>query len=384
MNKTFLAVPVVLAAFTLSGCTLTPQQAGGDQNVIPVPGGLVSKNVKGSVWKSEDGGQSFVVKSSVDATHIIDTAEILSVNFHPTKPLTIVLGTIDNGVFRTENGGETWTPIVFPPKRIYSFIIDRRDPDTRMFASGVMNGQGKIFRTDDSGANWKAVYTEPGSDTFVSALAQDPWNADIIYAGTNAGTLLRSDDAGDTWKNLGGKPEYGIVSYIVFDAKQRNSLSFLAYEKKTYHSSDGGNTWIDWDTVRAQEQRQALLKGDIPAPGGEATPGQILYLTADPTQSGVLFAGTSQSGVFRSDNKGKSWTKLNIIDSASKFPIRSIAIDPKNSRNIIFIAGKTTYRSTDAGATWSVTEINTDRAASVITYDPFDPRFLFLGLRNAK
>ncbi len=382
MKKTILFAFFPLVAFALSGCS-SSQQGLTTENQLAVPGGLVSKNEKGSVWKSEDGGQSFRVRSTVDANRMIDKADILSIAFHPTKPKSIVLGTVDDGVFKTDNGGETWMPIPFPPKRIYSFIVDRKEPDSRMFVSGVVNGRGKIFRTDDNGSNWTEVYTEPGDDTFVSSLAQDPWNAEVIYAGTNAGTLLKSADAGATWKNLGSKSEYGVISGITFDPKRQHSVSFLSYGREVYYSPDGGATWIDWKKVKEEESRKRSLAGQSSVTTAEE-PSQILSLTADPSRSGVLYVGTSNMGIFRSMDDGKQWEKLNIIESAEKFPIRSVAIDPKNPKNIVFVAGKTFYRSTDEGATWSVTALNSDRSASVVAYDPFDSKFLFVGLRNYK
>ncbi len=360
----FLLIPFL--AVSLSGCSVGQQVNDVAQNLPIVPGGLVSKNEKGSIWKSSDGGRTFTVRSSVDQTRFIDKADILSVAFHPTKPKTIILGTIADGVFKTDNGGETWMPIEFPPQRIYSFIIDRSVPDDRMFVSGVVNGRGKIFRTDDGGANWREIYTEPGENTFISSLAQDPWNASVIYAGTTAGVLLKSFDAGETWKNIDGNADYGIVSRFVFDPTDRNSVSFLSFENRIYHSSDGGDTWAD----------------PFVAGSSVAMPSQPLSLIADPSVSGVLYLGTRGSGLYRSRDTGRTWEALNIIESAESFSIRSVAVDPKDSTHIVFVSGKAVYRSVDSGATWSVTALNSDRSASVVAYDPFDSDFLFLGLRS--
>jgi len=373
MKRTILIL-VPFLALTLSGCSIGPRQGAVTQNVPTVPGGLLSSDQKGSIWKSEDGGQTFQVKSSVDQTRMIDKADILSIAFHPTKPKTIILGTVNDGVFQTENGGESWTPIPFPPKRIYSFILDRKNPDSRMFVSGVVNSRGKIFRTDDDGANWHEIYTEPGNDTFISSLAQDPWNPDIIYAGTSAGVLLKSLDAGGTWKNIDGKSEYAPVSNITFDAKRRDSVSFLSFGNGMYHSFDGGSTWTDWKDAKKNTKGGAVAE----------TPTQMLFLTADPSRSGVLYVGTVSSGIFRSGDDGKTWTRLNIIESAGKFPIRSVAVDPKDPKVVVFVAGKAFYRSVDGGETWSMTAIDSDRSASVVAYDPFDSRFLFIGLREMK
>ncbi|NTW15074.1 MAG: hypothetical protein HGA38_01750 [Candidatus Moranbacteria bacterium] len=372
MKRAALLV-IPLLALMLSGCSSSQTPSDGQKSLIPE--GLVSKNEKGSVWKSDDGGESFHVSSTVDATRSIDKADILSISFHPTKPMSVILGTVNDGVFKTEDGGDTWMPIAFPPKRIYSFIIDRKDPDNRMFVSGVVNGHGKIFRTDDDGTAWHEVYSEPGENTFISSLAQDPFDAAVIYAGTSAGTLLKSGDAGATWGNV-SVPDTGtgIVADIVFDPKRRGSVSFLSYTNKMYHSDDGGATWIDWDQVRRNDRSLE----------NQQTPNQMLTLVADPSVSGTLYAGTGSSGMYRTTDNGRTWTKINIIESAEKFPIKSIAVDPKDPRRIVFVAGKAFYRSTDGGSTWSVTALNSDRSASVAAYDPFDSRFVFVGLRSSQ
>ena len=75
---------------------------------------------------------------------------------------------------------------------------------------------------------------------------------------------------------------------------------------------------------------------------------------------------------------------MNIIESAKKFSIRSIAVNPKNSKEIVFVAGRAFYKSIDEGATWSVTGLDVDRDAFFVSYDPFDPKYLFLGLRSFK
>jgi len=362
-NIRFLLIP--LLAVVLSGCSAGGQVDNAVQNPPTIPGGLVSKNEKGSVWKSSDGGRSFQVRSSAGEGRVIDKADILSIAFHPTKPKSVILGTVDDGVFKTDDGGETWMPIEFPPKRIYSFIIDRSAPDSRMFVSGVVNGRGRIFRTDDDGANWREIYVEPGEQTFISSLAQDPRDSAKIYAGTSAGVLLESSDSGETWKNIGGISELGIVSAFAFDATDRSVVSILSFGNRPYRSSDSGKTWSD-------------------PTGGNGVPSRPLSLVADPSRSGVLYLGTESSGIYRSVDSGKTWEKLNAIGSAESFPIRSIAVDPKDSSRIVFVSGRTVYLSVDDGSSWTVSALDSDRSAFVVAYDPFDSDFLFLGLRNMK
>lgn len=380
-------------ATLLSGCTLplpmgTTAPAG---NVVPV----------GSLWKTSDGGQSFALKTKIDDKTSITKADILSIAYHPKTPGTIYVGSVDNGIFKTEDAGEQWTPIAFPPKKIYSFILDKNDPDKRMFASGVVGDWGKIFRTDDGGENWTPVYTEPGQKVPVTALSQHPTDTNVIFAGTYTGTVVKSVDSGDTWKNVGGKID-GIVADIVFDAKQKLTTYLITYGQKLYYSEDGGVTWIDWEEEKLKEVAalqnlagEASAKGD--SQGAETLqkqaqqlnernqkdkmPQGIVSVVTDPVETGVVYAGTN-AGFFRSPDYGKYWYELNIIESAKKFSIRSIAVNPKDSSEIVFVAGKAFYKSVDKGVTWSVTGLDVDRDASFVSYDPFDSRYLFVGLRK--
>ncbi|MEI8097015.1 MAG: hypothetical protein WCG73_02835 [Candidatus Moraniibacteriota bacterium] len=393
---------VIVGSLLLSGCSLIPQKA---VVVAPAPeqAAFATKAIPGSLWKTEDSGKTFIAKSQVDEKTSITKADILSIAYHPQKPMTIYVGSVDNGIFKTENGGDTWLPIVFPPKRIYSFILDKNDPDNRMFASGMVNDWGKIFRTDDGGTTWADVYTEPGQKTPVTAIAQHFRDRNVIFAGTATGTVVKSIDSGNTWKNIGGKID-GTVADITFDSSKSLSTYLLMYGQKLYYSPDGGMKWLDWEEEKQKEVTALQEKSSKASSKGstkeserlqkEVTklsdrnqknkmPAGIVSILSDPTKSGVIYAGTN-SGFFRSIDFGKYWDELNIIESAKKFPIRSIAVNPKNPKEIVFVAGKAFYKSVDEGVTWMTTGLNVDRGTSFVTYDPFDSRYLFIGLRNFK
>ncbi len=359
---------LVAAAFVLSGCTVTLPFA------VPVPGSDTSsegpfgqKVQPGSVWKSADGGQTFEVKSQVDETQTISKADVLSLSFHPQDRNIIYIGTIDHGIFKTIDGGEFWEQIVFPPKKIYSFILDKIAPDERMFASGSLNGLGKIFRTDDGGENWRAVYTEPGDQVVITILAQHPRDMNVLFAGTSAGTVVKSVDSGETWRNIGGALE-GPITDIVFDAAQPLSLYALSISSKVYFSADGGANWQD--RSKSADSSSAVKMPDA-----------LLSLTADPLVSGRVY-GSKNGGLYRSNDFGVSWNKINIIESAEKFPVRALAINPRDPEEMIFAAGSAFYKSKNGGATWAVSDLFINRGVSVLAYNPEDPSVIYMTLRK--
>ena len=397
-------VIVAVLAVSLSGCTMKLPGASDAPTT--------TASVQGSLWKTSDGGKSFEAKSKIDDKTTITKADILSVAYHPTKKGIIYVGSVENGIFKTEDAGESWAPISFPPKRIYSFILDRKDPDTRMFASGVVDGWGKIFRTDDGGEKWDPVYTEPGQQAMVTALAQHWVDTNVIFAGTSTGTVVKSVDSGDTWKNVGNRIN-GIIADFAFDSKNKMVVNLLTYGQKIFYSNDGGLIWLDWEEEKQKEVAAIQKRASDISQSASTNPKQtealqkesqrlqkaaqalsernqknkmpqgIVSLAADPTDSGVLYAGTG-TGFFRSPDFGKYWYELNIIESAKTFSIRSIAINPRDSKELVFVAGKAFYKSIDRGETWAVTGLSVNRDASFVSYDPFDSKYLFVGLRNFK
>lgn len=369
MVKKYLLV--ALCATMLSGCTIKlPFGAPAPTGPVDPTDTFGQRIQPGSIWKSTDGGKIFEVKSRVDDKQFIAKADVLALSFHPSKPETLYIGTVDNGIFKTIDGGEYWEPIAFPPKKIYSFILDKNRPDERMFASGNIGDTGKVFRTDDGGSTWKAVYTEPSPGVVITILAQHPRDMNVIFAGTSAGTVVKSTDNGETWKNVGKTVEGPIID-IVFDATKQYFLYAFSFDGKIYVSEDGGLTWGKGPAGAKKDE--ALL--DVP--------GGLLSIVVDPNVSGRIY-GTTAGGLYQSDDFGVGWKKLNIIESAEKLPIRALAINPKNSNELVFTAGSAFYKSTNGGDTWSVVNVYIDRSVSVLAYDPSNSETLYMMLRKLK
>lgn len=390
IKKTFV---VVASALLLSGCTIKlpgSVSVPTPQNNTP-PTTFTQKIQPGSLFKSNDSGKTFSVKSRVDDKHSITSADVLSLAFHPNDSKIVYAGTVDNGIFKTVDSGETWQPIVFPPKKIYSFILDKNDPDKKMFASGVLNGLGKIFRTDDGGENWKVVYTEPGAKVVITVLAQNPRELNVLFAGTSTGTVVKSTDGGDTWKNI-GESLNGPITDMAFDAVNASSLYVLSFNKQLYYSADSGATFVDWDKeTKSQGSNNRTLSARTDPPKNQdlqqnanadnGAPGVLIALVSDPSISGRVYV-SKIGGLFRSNDFGKTWEEINIIESTAKLPIRAVAINPHNSNEIIFAAGVAFYKSLDDGGTWAVSDLFINRGVSVLGYDRDDPSAIYMALRK--
>lgn len=360
MKHIFSLSAVALAATFLSGCSLFPSQ--GD--VAPV-------GASGSILKSSDSGASFTAKVKIDDKLSLPDADILTINFDPKNSAILYVGTEADGIFRSWDGAEHWERITFPPTRVFGIIVDVRNSE-RLLATGVWKKTGKIYESTDSGKNWKEVYTEPGEGTVVSSITQSRLTQDTVYAGTSGGVILKSEDGGSTWRNFGLAK--GPVTDIYPHPTNKSAFIAAVFNVGVIRTIDGGTKYI--------ETKSSDFPSD-PRDASRNASGTVLTLTRDPLRSEALYVGM-QGGMYRTDDYGKTWKNIDIIESSRKFPIRAISVNPSDSNEISYSAGDTFYRSIDAGKSWTTTRLQSDKGVSVIAYDWMNPKVLYVGLRNSK
>lgn len=364
MKHLFSLFAVSVVAVTLSGCSLSG--TGGQTGSLAVTG------ASGSILKSSDSGSSFTSKVKIDDKTVLPASDILTLNFDPNNPAILYVGTETDGIFRSWDGAEHWERIVFPPQRVFGIVADFRNSE-RLLATGVWKNIGKIYESTDSGKNWKEVYTEPGEATVVTSLVQSRLDPNVVYAGTSGGVIIRSDNGGETWRNFGIAK--GPVTDIYPHPNRGDAFIAAVYGIGTIRTIDGGKKYIESQS------------NDFPSDPRNAnqitSTGNVLTIAPDPLRPEVLYAGM-QGGMFRTEDYGKTWQNIDIIESSRKFPIRAMSVNPTNSNEIAYSAGDTFYRSTDAGKSWLTTRLQSDKAASVIAYDWKNPSVIYVGLRKIK
>lgn len=350
MRKIFLVSSLFAAAVVLSGCSLS--------SVAPLP--IQVKMADATLIKSEDGGTTWNPKMKIDDKKTIAGIDVMSMAIKPDDPNTIYIGTEANGLFATKDGGETWTQVAFPNK-VYGLAFDPQTPQI-IYGSGINNGRGKIYKRLQEDQEWKEIYTEPADGTFISSLAIDKVNSQIIYAGTNEGVIIKSNDGGQTWTSL--KKASGPVISIAFDAISDAHVFFGVFQVGILETKDSGKT-ID-DITKNIDSISSTTSVDT--------------LVADPYLSGVIYVGTDK-GILRRAADG-TWSTLNIIESSKAFPIRVIAVSPQNSKEIMYSSAKAIYKSTDSGLTWATFQLETTKNISILRYDPTTPAKIYAGLRS--
>jgi photosystem II stability/assembly factor-like uncharacterized protein len=182
----------------------------------------------GGIWKTTNNGVSFEPLFDDQPTIIIGDMAL-----DPSNPQRIYVGTGENnssrssyggaGVFRSDDGGETWTHIGLEmTDRIGRVLVDPRNPD-RVFVAALgklytPGGERGIYRSSDGGSTWEQVLVGENDLTGFVDMAFQPGNPDVIYAaawervrrpwnfteGGEGSAVWKSMDGGDSWEKLGG------------------------------------------------------------------------------------------------------------------------------------------------------------------------------------
>ncbi len=277
----------------------------------------------GGVWRSTDYGRVW--------TPIFDdqpTGSIGALAVAPSDPNVIYVGSgeglqrpdlsVGDGVYKSTDAGKTWRHMgLSDGRQIAAILVDSRDP-RRLFVAVLghpygPNAERGVFRSTDGGVTWqKALYKD--EDTGAVDLAIDPRNPQRVYA------VL--------WAAREGPWEYGN--------EYQGSGSGL------FVSSDGGTSW------------RPLTKG-LPAASDRLGRIGIAVAPSDPTRMyAVVSAAARSGGLFRSDDAGESWQRVNsesrVTGRGSDFA--EVKVDPKNP-DIVYCANTSTYRSTDGGRTFT-------------------------------
>ena len=320
---------------------------------------------EGGLFKSTDGGESWTPR-------FVPCIRVLLID--PTAPATIYAGTqsTDGGVYKSANGGTSWTAIndglTRSPEGV-SLALHPSAPTT--IYAGTAYG---IFKSTTGGTSWTAIHTGLTSSISPPALAIDPSAPTTLYAGTNR-SVFKSTDGGAGWNASSAGLTATVVNAVVIDPSLPATLYAGTTEGGVFKSTDGAVSWTAINAGLASELT--------------ATPNlTVRALVIDPTNPATLYAGTGGggAGIRKSTNAGASWTAVN---SGLTFDLFfSLAIDPINpttlyagtfgSNNPIGL-----FKSTNGGGNWTAISIGlTNTVVSALAIDPSDPKTLYAGTRG--
>ncbi len=223
-----------------------------------------SVSVGNGVYKSMDGGRTWT-HMGLDKTERIH--RILLDPNDPDIAYVAAMGTLwgenpERGVFKTEDGGETWTKVLYVDERtgVADLEMDPGNPNKLIAAlwdyrrwpwSFRSGGRGSgLYLTVDGGRNWKKLTEEdglPAGDLGRIGLAIAPSDPDIVYAYIEAkeNAIYKSEDGGYTWSKVGTDSNIGNRPFYYADLRvdPKDSNRVYSLWSRVSVSNDGGKTF---------------------------------------------------------------------------------------------------------------------------------------------
>ena len=253
---------------------------------------------------------------------------ITAIAVDPTDADVIYVGTESAGIYKTIDGGRSWSPAHNGLGRaaIDTLIIDRGDP-RRLYAGTLLGG---VYYSVDGGSSWTAGRNSAMSMEWIAAVVLDPVNSRHLYfaAGADRG-IYESHDGGETWSSVQKSQCPDGRQSLVVSPGDGNVLysTSMAWpgsrcDPGVYRSADGGRTWRLTGLGAQPEQKKELWI--------DAIDGRTLY--------------TSSGGLLQTSDAGESW---HVVSSA---PCHVLLVDPLNPDAVVCDG---TRKSTDGGQTWS-------------------------------
>jgi hypothetical protein len=313
--------PVSLPVEPLKFRYMGPPAGGRIASVVGIagdPSTYYLGNASGGVWKSTDGGQTF--------SPIFDEQDVAAIGalaVAPSDPKQVWAGTgeawvirdsdvMGDGVYKSTDAGATWKHVGLEATgRIGRIIVHPTNPNIAFVcAIGRVTGPQQdrgVFKTTDGGATWQKVLFV-NQDTGCSGLTMDAKDPNVLVAGTWQVVM-------HTWGEFSGGAGSGV-----------------------YKSTDGGSTWKKIET------------GLPRSPYGKV---DVAIAPSNPQRVYALIQTANQGSLWRSDDGGNTFAVVSwdrgLIGRAGYY-IR-IAVNPQNPDDV-FIANSGFHRSYDGGKTF--------------------------------
>ncbi|WP_247237417.1 VPS10 domain-containing protein [Telluribacter sp. SYSU D00476] len=286
-------------------------------------------------------------------------------------PLTYYMGTTGGGLWKTTDAGVSWQNIsdgFFKTGSVGAVTVSESDPNVVYVGMGehaprgVMTSHGDgVYKSTDAGKTW----TKLGLDLtrHIARISVHPTDPDIVFVAAQGALhgpsqergIYKSVDGGKTWKKVLYVDENTGCADLSMDMTNPRILYAAMWDHRRlpwqmvsggkgsgmYKSTDGGETW---------NQIQKGLPKELGKMGisvSRANPERVYAVVESDTEK-------EQGGVFRSDDAGKSWTRISKDHRTVQRAWYYIEIfaDP-NNEDVVYVMNSPALKSIDGGKTFS-------------------------------
>lgn len=310
------------------------------------------------------------------------TGRVSAVACSRTDPNLYYVSGADGGVWKTTDGGVSWTPLTdhLPTTAIGALAIDPTNENIIYAGTGEANyanhsryGLG-LYKSADGGQTWQHLAQSTFAGRTFSRIAIDPLNPQVLYAaiGRAGGFpemaaakghpdalgpigIFKSSDGGVTWAQLLGGLSNQVGTDVAIHPTDPNIVYaahgniFGKNANGIYRSLDAGNTWTKYSTGLVDGR----LSGRITIAIAPSQPQRLYALIGQPCDAS---GGSGETrGAYRSDDGGVTWTWLETlpnIQATYSWFLSIVGVNPQDPNHVV-VGGLSLYESKNAGATWT-------------------------------
>ncbi len=329
--------------------------------------------------------------------------------FSVQDPSRIYLGTTDSWIYVSADGGSSWSRLAKLGSRddlvVDSLVVDRNDPRTlyagvwcidhpdggiyisydqgrtwaeaadmhgqsvraltqarsnsRVLVAGTLSG---VYRSADRGLHWREISPPGGAEIHeVESIAIDPYDPEIIYAGTWH-LPWKTNDGGANWASIheGVIDDSDVFSMIVDPS--RPSVMFLSACSGIYKSENFGYAFRKVQGIPSTARRTRSLR-------------------MDPADRDTVYAGTTE-GLYKTQDGGESWSRTTNPDVI----VNDVYVDPRNPKHVLLATDRSGVLASEDGAA-GFQDSNTgfsQRQVAALLADEKSPATLYAGVINDK
>ncbi|MCO5177034.1 MAG: glycosyl hydrolase [Thermomicrobiales bacterium] len=287
---------------------------------------------------------------------------------HTSQPMTYYFGACSGGVWKTEDGGASWLNVsdgYFRTASVGAVAVAESAPNVVYAGMGescirgnVSHGDG-VYRSDDAGVSWRHLGLE--TTRHIARVRVHPTNPDHAYVAAFGHTfgphedrgVYRTLDGGATWEKILYRDERTGACDLSMDATNPRTLYTAMWEAQRspwslvsggpgsgiFKTTDGGDSWIELTDNPGLPQG---LKGRIGVTVSPARPQRVWAIVE-----------AQDGGLFRSDNGGDTWTRVSDNPELRQRPwyYMHIFADPVDP-DTVYVLNLGMWKSTDAGSSF--------------------------------
>jgi photosystem II stability/assembly factor-like uncharacterized protein len=286
------------------------------------------------------------------------------IEFHPTDPNTIWVGAPSGGLWKTDDGGNTWDVLTdnLPVIGVSGIIIpnDYETSQTIYIATGDRDAGDNysigVLKSTDAGQTWNQTgLTFPVSSRYrITRLLVHPRDQNIFYAATNGG-IFKTSNSGANWTQVLN----GLFFDMEFKYNCEDTVLFAVTadyngSSKIFKTKNAGSSWNE-----VYSFPNSVYRVELDVAQSDST---IVYALAS-TQAGGM------DGIYKSTDSGNSFTKIydgtqsgknllnwhkNSTDTGGQgwFDL-TLSVSPTD-KNTVYLGGVNAWKSTDGGFTWDI------------------------------